>query len=162
MTRLLLAATLAATLGFAAHAAPAIHSGPAASPIAESVEVPAGADIIYLSGVIAPVIDKTAPAGSAAAYGDTTTQAVNIFKLMKERLAAKGLGLGDIVMMHIYMAPDPTKGGRMDFAGMMAGYTQFFGTPEQPNKPARSTVEVAGLVAPGVAMEIDAEAARTK
>ena len=162
LTRTLLAASLAASFGFAAHAAPAIHTGPAASPIAQSVEVPAGADIIYLSGILPPVIDKTAPAGTPAAYGDTTTQAVNIFKIMKERLAEKGLGMGDVVVMHVYMAPDPTKGGRMDFAGMMAGYTQFFGTADQPNKPARSAFEVAGLAAPGPAMEIDVEAVRTK
>ena len=45
-------------------------------------------------------------------------------------------------------------------AGMMAGYKQFFGTPDQPNKPARSTVQVAGLAAPGPSMEIEVTAAR--
>jgi enamine deaminase RidA (YjgF/YER057c/UK114 family) len=63
-------------------------------------------------------------------------------------------------MMRIYMVSDPTKDGHMDFAGMMAGYKQFFGTPDQPNKPARSTVQVAGLAAPGPSMEIEVTAAR--
>ena len=51
--------------------------------------------------------------------------------------------------MTVYLVGDPAKGGRMDFAGFMVAYTQFFGTKEQPNLPARSTVQVAGLVAPG-------------
>ncbi len=37
--------------------------------------------------------------------------------------------------------------GKLDFAGMNTAYAKFFGTPEQPNKPARSTFQVAALVA---------------
>jgi len=44
----------------------------------------------------------------------------------------------------------------------MAAYTQFFGTAAQPNKPSRSTVQVAGLVAPGALVEVDVVAARSK
>ena len=58
------------------------------------------------------------------------------------------------------MVGDPAKAGRMALAGMMVGYTQFFGTTEQPNKPSRSTVQVAGLAAPGAALEIEVTAAR--
>jgi enamine deaminase RidA (YjgF/YER057c/UK114 family) len=43
----------------------------------------------------------------------------------------------------------------MDFTGFMAGYTKFFGTKEQPNKPARSTFQVAGLAGPGILVEIE-------
>ena len=44
--------------------------------------------------------------------------------------------MGDVVMMHVYLAGDPDKGGQMDFAGMMAGYTQFFGTARSsPTNP---------------------------
>jgi enamine deaminase RidA (YjgF/YER057c/UK114 family) len=49
----------------------------------------------------------------------------------------------------------------MDFAGMMAGYTQFFGTKDQPNKPARTTVQVV-LPAGGALVEIDLVAVRPK
>jgi enamine deaminase RidA (YjgF/YER057c/UK114 family) len=48
----------------------------------------------------------------------------------------------------------------MDFEGMMAAYSQFFGTKEQPNLPARSTVQVAGLVAPGMLVEIEVQLAK--
>jgi enamine deaminase RidA (YjgF/YER057c/UK114 family) len=45
---------------------------------------------------------------------------------------------------------------------MMAAYTKFFGTAEQPNKPARSTVQVAGLVAQGALVEVEVIAVRSK
>jgi enamine deaminase RidA (YjgF/YER057c/UK114 family) len=44
----------------------------------------------------------------------------------------------------------------------MAGYTQFFGTAEQPNKPARSAVQVAALVAPGALLEVEVIAAKPR
>jgi len=42
----------------------------------------------------------------------------------------------------------------------MGAYSQFFGTPTQPNKPSRTTVQVAGLASPGALVEIEAQAAR--
>ena len=48
----------------------------------------------------------------------------------------------------------------MDFAGLMESYRQFFGTAEQPNLPARSTVKVAGLANPGWLVEIEVTAVR--
>ena len=44
--------------------------------------------------------------------------------------------MSDVIMMHVYLRPIRWR-ATMDFAGMMAAYTKFFGTPEQPNKPAR-------------------------
>jgi enamine deaminase RidA (YjgF/YER057c/UK114 family) len=55
--------------------------------------------------------------------------------------------MGDVVMMHVYMVGDPTNGGKLDFAAMNAASSQFFGKKDQPNKPARSTVQVAALAA---------------
>jgi enamine deaminase RidA (YjgF/YER057c/UK114 family) len=55
----------------------------------------------------------------------------------------------------VFLGGDPAKGGRMDFAGILEAYSQHFGTKEQPNLPARSTVQVAGLVAPGMLVEIE-------
>jgi enamine deaminase RidA (YjgF/YER057c/UK114 family) len=43
----------------------------------------------------------------------------------------------------------------------MAGYTQFFGTAEQPNLPARSAFQVAALAAPGALVEIEVVAAKS-
>ena len=60
----------------------------------------------------------------------------------------------------VLLVGDPAKGGGMDFAGMMEGYTQFFGTKDQPKLPARSAVQVAGLAAPGMLVEIEIVFAR--
>ena len=53
----------------------------------------------------------------------------------------------DVVKCTVFMAADP-KLGKIDFPGLQASFTQFFGTKDQPNKPARSAFQVAGLVAP--------------
>jgi enamine deaminase RidA (YjgF/YER057c/UK114 family) len=70
-------------------------------------------------------------------------------------LKTEGLTMGDVVMMHVYLAGDPAKGSKLDFAGMMASYTKFFGTKDQPNKPARSAMQVAALAAPWALVEIE-------
>ena len=44
-------------------------------PIAAAVSVSAGTDLYYLSGAVPPVINKDAPKGTTAAYGDMETQA---------------------------------------------------------------------------------------
>ena len=64
--------------------------------------------------------------------------------------------------MHVYLAGDPAKGGKLDFSGMMASYTKFFGTENQPNKPARSAMQVAALAAPWALIEIEVIAVRQK
>ena len=55
-----------------------------------------------------------------------------------------------------------TEGGKLDFAGLQAAYTKHFGTADQPNKPARSAVQVAALANPGFLVEIEATAAKLR
>lgn len=129
-------------------------------PISAAVTVRGGIDTVFLSGTLPPVIDKTAPKGSVAAYGDMQTQTIGTLTLIKSTLARMGLGMGDIVKMTVFMVGDPAHDNKLDFAGLMAGYTKFFGTPEQPNKPARSAVQVAALVVPGPLLEIEVIAAK--
>jgi enamine deaminase RidA (YjgF/YER057c/UK114 family) len=62
--------------------------------------------------------------------------------------------------MRVLLVGDPAKGGKMDFMGMMEAYKTFFGTAEQPNKPSRITSQVSGLVAGGMLVEIEVQAAR--
>lgn len=130
--------------------------------IAQSVVVPAGYETIYISGLLPPHNDQAGPAGSTARYGGgTEAQAELVFKRLEAALAVQNLGLGDVVMMRVYLAGDPALGGAMDFAGMMAAYKRYFGTPSQPNKPARATMQVAGLVGgPGPLIEVEAQAVR--
>jgi len=126
-------------------------------PIARAVEVPAGKTIIFHSGTTPAPLDAKAAPGTAAYWGDTRAQALSTFARIKESLDAMGLTFGNVAAMTVYLVGDPAKGGRMDFEGFMAAYTQFFGTKEQPNLPARSTVQVAGLVAPGMLVEIEVQ-----
>jgi len=129
-------------------------------PISAAVTVPAGYDTVYVSGALPTIINKDAPKGSVEAYGDMATQAESALTNIKGTLAKLGLGMGDVVKMTVFMVADPTKDNKLDFAGLMAGYTKFFATAEQPNKPARSAVQVAALVAPGALVEIEVIAVR--
>jgi len=129
-------------------------------PIAGAVVVPDGYDTIYVSGNIPKVANPNAPKGSTEAYGDTKAQTISVLQQIEKTLADQQLSMADVVMMHVFLVGDPANGGKMDFAGMMTGYTQFFGTREQPNKPARSAVQVAGLAAPGALVEIEVIAVR--
>jgi enamine deaminase RidA (YjgF/YER057c/UK114 family) len=128
-------------------------------PIATGVWV---GDTLYLSGQLAsPVTPADAAKGTAAVYGDTEAQTMSTLTKIEATLKSEGLTMGDVVMMHVYMVGDPAKGGKLDFPGMMAAYSRFFGTKEQPNKPARSTVQVAALVAPWALVEIEVIAVKS-
>ncbi len=129
-------------------------------PISLGVEIPAGKNLIFLSGMTPPVSDETQPKDSIAAYGDTKTQTLGALKNIDNALKSMGLSMKDVVKMQVFMAGDPAKGGKMDFAGMMEGYTQFFGTAEQPNLPSRSAMQVAALANPGFLIEIEVAAVR--
>ena len=90
---------------------------------------------------------------------DTKSQTVGILKDIRAKiLEPQHLTMGDVVMMHVYLGGEL---GKPDFAGMMAGYTQFFGTKDQPNKPARTTLQLAlPAGANGALVEIDLIAVR--
>jgi enamine deaminase RidA (YjgF/YER057c/UK114 family) len=111
-------------------------------------------DTLYVSGWLDP---------ERKTHTDTASQTVGIIKDIQKLLESQKLTLGDVVMMRVYLGGDPVKGGKMDFDGMMAGYSQFFGTKDQPNKPARTTVQVVLPAADsGALVEIDIIAARPK
>lgn len=129
-------------------------------PIAQAVEVPAGKTTVYVSGAVPSVVDEKAEKGSLAAYGDTRTQTESVLKSIEKTLEGLGLKMGDVVKMQVFLVGDPGMGGKMDFGGFMDGYTKFFGTKEQSNLPARSVMQVAGLVAPGWLVEIEVTAVR--
>ncbi|HEY2660126.1 MAG TPA: Rid family hydrolase [Caulobacteraceae bacterium] len=124
---------------------------------ASTITVPASAEMVYLSGTLSPPSD-------ALPGGDRSTEAQTeaVLKSIEATLKTQGLSFADVVSMHVFLVGDPTKGGVMDFAGMNAAYGRAFGTPTQPNRPVRSTVQVSALAAPGSLVEIEVVAARTK
>jgi enamine deaminase RidA (YjgF/YER057c/UK114 family) len=166
MRKLIVPALLALVAMASQAQAQAIHIGDPKAPIASAVAVPAGYDMLYVSGITATPVnlgpDGKLPAGVAPEFGDTATQVTSELTKIGDILKAAGYGYGDVVMMRVYLVGDPTKGGKMDFPGLMSSYTKLFGTPGQPNKPARVTMQVAALVAPGLLAEIEVQAARPK
>ena len=118
--------------GFSAYADVTRHPLPNNStfPISRAVEVTADTTLIYHSGTVPGPVNPDAERGSREYFGDTETQALNVF-------------------------------GRMDFGGFMKAYIKYFGTEEQPNKPARSAFQIAGLAGgPYMLIEIEAVIAR--
>lgn len=130
-------------------------------PISQTVTVPASASLIFVSGTLPDLHDANAPAGTPAAYGNIEVQTVSVFNKIRSILRQQDLDLGDIVQLRVFLVGAEETGGKLDFAGLQAGYTQFFGTPEQPNKPARTALQVVALPLPGALVEVEAIAART-
>lgn len=153
-------AVLAAVATVPVQAQDIVRRGAAGFPISSSVTVPAGSGIVFLSGTLADVADPAARAGSIERYGDTATQTLSVLGKITRELEAAGLTMADVVKMNVFLVGDPRKGGAMDFDGLMQAYRQHFGTTAQPNLPARTTVQVAGLPMPGALVEIEVIAAR--
>lgn len=140
--------------------APVKHIQSDGSGIASAVWV---GDMLYVSGQLpTPLTPADRTKGIPAVYGNTQAQAESTFTKIQNLLKDQGLGMSNVVMMRVYMAADPAMENKLDFAGMNAAYAKFFGTPDQPNKPARSTFQVAALVAAGALVEIEVQAARSK
>jgi enamine deaminase RidA (YjgF/YER057c/UK114 family) len=157
-TIFMLGGIAAATLAAAAPSAETPRRiGPDSSPISTSVSVPPGGRLVYISGTVPDPVDPNAAEG--ARFGDTEAQTRSVLRKVEAALIAQGLGFGDVVMMRVFLVAPPGQ-PHMDFAGMMRGYREFFGTAAQPNKPARSTMQVAGLVDPGWLVEIEVTAAK--
>lgn len=135
------------------------HTNPGSDfPILQAVEVAAGMTTVYLSGTVPSVINESADRSSVEAYGTTEEQTVSVMNRIKAQLEGLGMGVGDIIKMQAFLvAPE---GEAVDFDGFMAGYSQFFGTEEQPNLPVRSAMVVEALVNPAWLVELEVTAVR--
>ena len=140
-----------ALAGCAQQGGPVTRTGGPAAMISATTTVPVGYETIYLSGMTGTL---AAPQDS----GDTEAQAVRALEKIKAALAEQSLTLGDVVMMHAYLAADPAT-GRGDGKGWSAAYSKFFGTADQPNKPSRTSVTVV-LGSPTAKIEIETIAVR--
>ncbi|MFP5227225.1 MAG: RidA family protein [Acidobacteriota bacterium] len=145
-----LAATMIGTGAFAQSKVTRIPLPNSSFPISEGVWV---GDTLYLSGMLDSSVAKGQP-------GNTETQTEHTLENIRKALEEQHLTLGDVVLMHVYLAGDPAQGGKMDFSGFMKAYSQYFGTGAQPNKPARSAMQVAALALPGALVEIEVTAVR--
>ena len=139
---------------------PVVRTGAPTAAISSTVTAPVGYETIYLSGMTGTLRapEGSPPGASPPDSGDTEAQATRALGNIKNALVEKGLGFGDIVMMHAYLAPDPNT-GRGDSAGWSRAYSKFFGTADQPNKPARTSITVV-LGSPAAKIEIETIAVR--
>lgn len=116
-----------------------------------NIFIPAGAETLYLSGAGARPLED-------GSWGDMEQQTINTFENFKETLESQGWSMSDIVQVRAFAVAGPD--GELDFAGFNSGYQKFFGTDENPLKPVRSFVQIAGLVVDGWLIEIEIRAAR--
>lgn len=116
-----------------------------------TIKIPQNAETLYLSG-------SGASRNEDGSWGDMEAQVVDTFNSFKETLEAEGWSMSDIVQVRAFAVSDEY--GLLDFDGFNRGYRQFFGTEENPMKPVRSFVEIAGLVVPGWLVEIEIRAAK--
>jgi enamine deaminase RidA (YjgF/YER057c/UK114 family) len=156
MRKVILPIALLALVVSGAAQAQNVHVNPSNGFISQAVKVPAGSEMLYVSG-ITPDVVPGAPA--ATPFGDTKTQVISVLTKIETIMKGQGYSLSDSVMMRVLLVGDPAKGGGMDFAGMMEGYTQFYGSLKI--KPARITSQVAALVRPGMYAEIEVQAAKS-
>jgi 2-iminobutanoate/2-iminopropanoate deaminase len=154
-----------ALAGFAASSAASAQETPStgiervyATPtarIASMAMVPPESRLVFISGTTPAPLDPANPED----MGDTRTQTLSVLNRMQAALEAQGLGMGDIVKMTVFLVGVPELEGRMDSAAMNEVFATFFGTAEQPNRPTRSTIQIAALGRPRMFVEIEAIAA---
>ena len=144
------------TLPRRADTTPTEHSQ--AAPWSESVEIPAGAPLLFVSGQVPPVVDATQPIESQAAYGDMETQTRGVLRRLEAKLANAGYTMRDLVKATAFMVGEARFGGRPDLEGFGRAWREVFG-PDM--LPARSRIEVVRLMNPAWLVEIEAVAAKT-
>jgi enamine deaminase RidA (YjgF/YER057c/UK114 family) len=96
-----------------------------------------------------------APATSLEKYGDMKTQATGLLKRLQENLAAVGLTFSDVIYLRAFVGPDTLRGGKFDYDGWNAAYSDFFNNPANPHKPARTTVTTPTYGSPGMMLEVE-------
>ena len=110
---------------------------PPGEPVASVVDIPAGSRIAYIGG-------QSAASRGVAHFGDTEVQTVATLSRIRDILKTRGMTMGNIVMLNIYLLADPHT-RKPDRDGMSAGFRQFFGTRDQPNLPTRTVLQVDGM-----------------
>ncbi len=154
-------AFLGTALALCVLAAPANAQGvtrldgtPPSPVIASAVTVPAGYTTYYISGVPGGPMNPAIADGQPGRWGDTTQQTNDVLTKLEGVLTKLGLTFGDVVKGTVFLVADPANGNKINFPAMNAEWNKRFGSATQPNKPARSTVQV-GLATPGALVEIE-------
>ena len=108
-----------------------VMSGSETSPIASGATIAPNAELVWLSGVVAP--DGTSPEEEAAAT----------LARMKERMAEMGTSMSDVAELRVYRVAG-AEGGGLSGAWNEA-YGAEFNTEANPHKPVRTNYLVESL-----------------
>lgn len=118
-------------------------------PVSQAVWV---GDTLYISGWLDP---------DMATHHDTHSQTVGILRDVQMFLKTQNLTLGDVAMIREFTGPD--KNGKYDVSGVRVALAEFFGTKDQPNRPASTGIYSLLLSAErGALVELDFIAVRPK
>ena len=128
-------------------------------PIASSIIVPQGAELLFIGGTLADATETGTPPGSAPRLGDTAAQARSVLGKIKAELGAAGYSISDIVSIEVYLVADPDKGGLVDMLGLLSAYLDYF-DKDAGGMPVRTTVQVAAVPIPGALVQMAVTAAR--
>jgi enamine deaminase RidA (YjgF/YER057c/UK114 family) len=129
-----------------------------ALPAAAQRIVPPGQTIFFFSGTTADPINPNIPAGQPGRMGDTVQQVDSILNKLQGMLAKNNLTFADVIKATVFLVADPSKGNKMDFAGLNAEWAKRFPT-DQP-RPSRSAFQITELPLPGALAEVELIAAK--
>jgi enamine deaminase RidA (YjgF/YER057c/UK114 family) len=149
---------LAAQTGLAAESGVIRNGNTPGRPILSSVEVPAGKNLVFLSGQVPSPVNPDAPEAQRT-LGSMEAQTMSVLKKIEDHLKSIGLTMGDVVKAQAFLVADPAT-GKVDRDGFNTAFAKFFGTEAQPNKPTRSAFVIAGLGSPTMFVEIEVMAVR--
>ena len=125
---------------------------PSNLPYADIVAVEPGSELFFTWGVTAsPRVKEIARASVENRYGDTYQQSYSVLSQLSADLAEVGLTMRDVVNVRAYIVADPTP----DFDAWNKAFSEFFGTVNNPNKPARTSLGIARLFHSDYRVEVE-------
>jgi 2-iminobutanoate/2-iminopropanoate deaminase len=118
---------------------------PPVGPYSHTAAVPAGTELVFISGQVGMRLDGTVP----AAFGE---QAEVTFQNLRACLAAHGLGVEAVIKLGVFIVPG------QDFQLLRAARERHFGA----HHPTSTSVYVPQLAAPKFLLEIEAIAEKRR
>lgn len=125
-------------------------------PYAESIAVEPGSSLFFTWGVTANPRTKTIGQENLPEeerFGDTYTQAHSVLAQLTNDLREVGLTLRDVVNVRAYLVGDEED--PPDFDGWDRAFREYFGTPHNPHKPARTSIGISRLFLAQYRIEVE-------
>ena len=117
-----------------------------------------GQTVYFFSGTTADPLNPNIPAGQPGRMGDTVQQVDSILNKLQAMLEKNNLTFADVIKATVFLVADPSKGNKMDFAGLNAEWAKRF--PTDKPRPSRSAFQITELPLPGALAEVELIAAK--